>query len=130
MKVRIMIVDDSKFIYEDIKQNLEGTDFEVVAYCKDGVSAVATYPEVRPDIVTMDIIMPNLDGFETAEKIFQMDPEANIIFLSSLAYEETMEQAQRLGSADFLFKPLEKEKLIACLLKIVDTRLNKKAKSQ
>lgn len=130
MKVRVMIVDDSKFIYEDIRQNLDGTDFEVVAYCRDGATAVTTYPEVQPDIVTMDIIMPNMDGFEAAEKIFQMDPNANIIFLSSLAYEETMEQAQRLGSADFLFKPVEKEKLIACLLKIVDTRLNKKSKNQ
>ena len=130
MKVRVMIVDDSKFIYEDIRQNLEDTDFEVVAYCKDGVNAIATYPEVHPDVVTMDIIMPNLDGFETAEKILEMDPEANIIFLSSLAYEDTMEQAQRLGSADFLFKPIEKEKLIASLLKIVDNKLNKKSKTE
>lgn len=130
MKVRIMIVDDSKFIYEDIRQKLEGTDFEIVAYCKDGLNAVATYPEVHPDIVTMDIIMPNLDGFEAAEKIFQTDPEANIIFLSSLAYEETMEQAQSLSAADFLFKPVEKEKLIASLLKIVDTKLSKKAQTQ
>lgn len=130
MKVRVMIVDDSKFIYEDIRSNLEGTDFEVVAYCKDGSNAVATYPEVRPDIVTMDIIMPNLDGFEAAEKIMEYDPNANIIFVSSLAYEETMEQAQRLGAADFLFKPVEKEKLIASLLKVLDTRLNPKTKDQ
>jgi len=117
MSVRIMVVDDSRFVYEDIQRLLANTDFEIVNYCRDGESAVEDYPNVKPDIVTMDIILPEMDGFETAAKIREIDPAARIVFMSSLAYEDTISQAEALGS-DFIFKPINREYLMKSLGKL------------
>ena len=66
MKKKVMVVDDSRMMEHQIKRLLEDTDYEVAAYCENGEDAIARYEEVRPDIVTMDIIMPGIDGLEAA----------------------------------------------------------------
>lgn len=67
MKKRIMVVDDSRIMALQIRKLLENSDYEVVAYCENGEEAIARYGEVQPDLVTMDIIMPGIDGLETAQ---------------------------------------------------------------
>lgn len=112
---RIMVVDDSPFIFEEMKLYLEGTDYELTAHAKDGQTALDTYKEGEFDIVTMDVIMPGMDGFEAAEKLLSLHPSARIVIVSSLAYDETIDRAKRLGAKGYLFKPIEKELLIAAL---------------
>lgn len=112
MSKRIMVVDDSRMIGMQMKNMLEGTDFEVAAYCRDGEEAVDQYSQVKPDLVTMDIIMPGMDGLEAAQAILEEDPEARIIMVSSLAYDDTFEEAMAIGAKGFIDKPFEKEKLI------------------
>lgn len=112
MSKRIMVVDDSRMIGMQMKNMLEGTDFEVAAYCRDGEEAVDQYSQVKPDLVTMDIIMPGMDGLEAAQAILEEDPEARIIMVSSLAYDDTFEEATAIGAKGFIDKPFEKEKLI------------------
>lgn len=112
MGKRIMVVDDSRVIGMQMKNLLEGTDFEVVAYCRDGEEAIAQYSQVKPDLVTMDIIMPGMDGLETAQAILEDNPEARIIMVSSLAYDDTFAEAEAIGAKGFIDKPFEKEKLI------------------
>ncbi len=115
MKKKIMVVDDSRVTEIQIRKLLEGTDFEVVAYCENGEDAIARYDEVQPDLVTMDIIMPGLDGLETAQVILEEHPEARIVMVSSLAYDDTIDEADCIGAKGFLYKPLEQQTFLEAL---------------
>ena len=111
-KYRIMIVDDSRVIYAEMKRMLDGSDFEIAAYCKNGEEALEQYEQAAPDLVTMDIVMPGMDGLETCEELKKKWPEANIFMVSSMAYEDIIDQAVALGAKGFLFKPFTKETLL------------------
>ncbi len=115
MAKRVMVVDDSRVQGVQIRKLLEGTDYEVAHYCRSGEDALAVYDEVKPDVVTMDIIMPGMDGLETAQAILEEYPEARIVMVSSLAYDETFDEAKTIGAKAFLDKPYDKEKLLAAL---------------
>lgn len=118
MGKRIMIVDDSRVVELQMKKMLQDTDYEVAAYCQDGETALAQYGETMPDIVTMDIIMPGMDGFETAKVILNKYPDAKIIMVSSLAYDDTIDEAESIGTKTFIYKPFEKEQLLSALDKV------------
>lgn len=115
MKKRLMVVDDSRVLEYQICKLLEDTDYEVAAYCENGEEAIARYAEVAPDIVTLDIIMPGIDGLETAQVLLDEHPEARIVMVSSLAYDDTMEEADCIGAKGFLYKPLEKQTFLEAL---------------
>ena len=115
MGKRIMIVDDSRVVEMQMKRMLEDTGYEVVSYCQDGETAIAQYGEVLPDLVTMDIIMPGMDGLETARAILEDHPDARIVMVSSLAYDDTIDEAKSIGTKTFIYKPLDKEQLLATL---------------
>lgn len=115
MKKRLMVVDDSHIMELQICKMLEGTDYEVAAYCENGEEAIARYGEVLPDIVTMDIIMPGIDGLEAAQVILEEHPEAKIIMVSSLIYDDTIKEASAIGAKTFLYKPINREGLLKAL---------------
>ena len=115
MAKRVMVVDDSRVQEVQIRSLLEGTDYEVVHYCRSGEDALAVYDEVKPDVVTMDIIMPGMDGLETAQAILEEYPEAKTVMVSSLAYDDTFEEAKAIGAKGFIDKPFDKEKLVGAL---------------
>ena len=118
MLKRIMVVDDSRMIFVQMKSMLADTDFEIAAYCKDGEEAVAQYAQVNPDLVTMDIIMPGMDGLEAAQAILEEHPEAKIIMVSSLAYDDTFEEAKTIGAKGFIDKPFDRNNLLEVLKKV------------
>lgn len=120
MGKRIMIVDDSRVVELQMKKMLEDTDYEVVSYCPDGETAIAQYGEILPDLVTMDIIMPGMDGLETARAIMEEHPDAKIIMVSSLAYDDTIEEAESIGTKTFIYKPFEKEQLLSALDEVLN----------
>lgn len=115
MKKTVMIVDDSLFVYEEMKSMLQDTEFVIAAYVKSGEDAIEKYGEVCPDIVTMDVILPGLDGINTSEEILKRAPDAKIIVVSSLAYDDTIERAKSIGAKAFLYKPIGKKALIDAL---------------
>ena len=119
MKKRLMVVDDSRVLEYQICKLLEDTDYEVAAYCENGEEAIARYEEVRPDIVTMDIIMPGIDGLEAAQIIAEAHPDARIIMSSSLAYEDTLQEAEAVGAKLFLYKPIDRENLLDALEQVM-----------
>ena len=112
---KVMVVDDSRVTENQIRNLLEGSDFEVVAYCENGEEAIARYDEVQPDIVTMDIIMPGIDGLEAAQVLAEMHTDARIVMVSSLAYDDTIKEAEAIGAKMFLYKPLDRERLLRAL---------------
>ena len=120
MAKRIMVVDDSRMIGMQMRNLLEDTDYEVAAYCRDGEEAIDQYGQVQPDLVTMDIIMPGMDGLETAQAILEEHPEAKIIMVSSLAYDDTFEEAKAIGAKGFIHKPFEKEQLLDAFGKVLN----------
>ncbi len=96
---RILVVDDSSFAYNEIADLVPSDEYEVIAHAKDGEEGIRLYEELKPDIVTMDIIMPGIDGMEAAKEIIQKDPTAThkIIMLSSLCDMDTLNEVHALG---------------------------------
>ena len=119
MKKRLMVVDDSRVMELQICKLLEGSDYEVVAYCENGEDAITRYEEILPDVVTMDIIMPGIDGLEAAQIIAEAHPDARIIMISSLAYEDTLQEAEAVGAKLFLYKPIDRETLLDALEQVM-----------
>ena len=112
MSKRIMVVDDSRLARVQLGDVLEGTDYEIASYVRSGEDAIEQYDAVKPDLVTMDIIMQGMDGLDAAEVILKNHPDARIVMISSLAYEDTFERAKAIGARGFIDKPFHQEQLI------------------
>lgn len=115
MGKNILVVDDSVFIFEELMHMLKDTPYQIVGHAKTGEAALELYENLHPDIVTMDIILPGIDGFEAAKDILDNHAEAKIIMVSSLAYDDTMEESKKIGACGFIFKPIEKDTLLEAL---------------
>lgn len=115
MSTTIMVVDDSPFASKQIKDIVEDNGYEVIGYAKDGEEAIELYKELKPDIVILDIIMPGLNGLETAEIFKKQDPAVKILMLSSLCDAGTMEEVKSIGVKHLIPKPLEADVLLASL---------------
>lgn len=111
-KHNIMVVDDSRVVYAEMKRMLEGSEIEIVGYCRSGEEALEQYEALRPELVTLDIVMPGMDGLETCEKLRERYPDAQIFMVSSMAYDDMIDRAAALGAKGFLFKPFTKESLL------------------
>ena len=120
MKKKIMIVDDSRMLLMQLQHILSETEYEIAAYCQDGETAIAKYEEILPDLVTMDIIMPGIDGLEAAKAILESHPDAKIVMLSSLVYEDTLKEAKAIGARAFIYKPFEKEQVLDTVKKVLE----------
>lgn len=122
MSKRIMIVDDSRVVQLQMMKVLEDTDYEVVAYCRSGEEALEMYDQIEPDLVTMDIIMPGMDGLETTRHLLEEHPEACVLMVSSLAYDDTIDEAKEIGARGFVYKPFDREQMLEALEKaLADT---------
>ena len=104
MGKKILVVDDSSIMRKMIKQTLHDQHHTVAGEAKNGKDAVEMYKSLRPDIVTMDITMRDMDGFEAAKEILSVDPEARIIFLSNLDEDKYSRDAKRLGAVGYVNK--------------------------
>lgn len=107
-----MVVDDSRLVRVQLGDVLEGTDYEIVAHCRSGEDAIRRYGEVKPDLVTMDIIMQGMDGLDASALILKEHPDARIVMISSLAYDDTYEKARAIGAKGFVDKPFHQEQLV------------------
>ena len=96
-KYRILVVDDSRVVHEQMKKMLEGSEIEIVGFCRTGEEVIGQYEKLRPDLVTMDIIMPGIDGLEACKKLKEKWPEANIFMVSSMAYDDMIDGAVEAG---------------------------------
>lgn len=112
MSKRIMVVDDSRLVLVQLGDILAGTDYEIAAFCRSGEDAIARYGEVKPDLVTMDIIMQGMDGLDASALILKEHPDARIVMVSSLAYDDTFEKAKAIGAKGFVDKPFHQEQLL------------------
>lgn len=111
---RIMIVDDALFMRQMLSKILTGEGHEICAEAANAKEAVERYRECRPELVTMDIVMPlmeELDGIGAVKEILQFDPQAKILLISAMSQQPIVVEAIRLGAKDFLSKPVNPERL-------------------
>lgn len=111
IKVRIMVVDDSMLMRNKLIKVLEGLRYEVVETASDGVEAIEKFRECLPDIVTMDISMPNMNGIKAVEAIIEEFPKANIIMLSAINQKALVVEAIEKGAKHYIVKPFSEEKI-------------------
>ncbi|MDD2422435.1 MAG: response regulator [Heliobacteriaceae bacterium] len=109
---RILVVDDMTYVRAVLKKILVQAGHEVVGEATDGAEAVSEYQEIRPDLVTMDITMPNVDGIAALKAIRQLDTEARVIMCSAMGQEAFVKQAILSGACDFIVKPFRPEKIV------------------
>lgn len=104
--LRILVVDDSKFLVKNLKRILESLDMDVVGMAHDGVEGLAAFKEHHPDVTLLDVTMPNMDGLQCLTEIRALDPDARVVMLSAIRDPETVERCLSGGASDFLQKPI------------------------
>ena len=115
---RVLIVDDTAFMRLSLKAMLEKNGFEVIGEAENGSVAVIKYKELRPDIVTMDITMPVMDGLQALKEIRQFDSNSKIVMISALGQESYVREAVMLGAKGFVIKPFKEDYVIQTLRKL------------
>lgn len=118
---RIMIVDDAAFMRLILKQMLASHDLEVVAEAANGLEAIRQYEIHRPDVVTMDITMPEMDGVEAVKQLKAVDPDVKVIMCSAMGQQQMILSAIGAGAIDFIVKPYQADRVISSIKKALRT---------
>jgi len=115
MSKRVLIVDDAVFMRMMVKDILQKNGFEVVGEAENGLIGVEQYKETNPDIVTMDITMPEMNGIEATREIKKYDPNAKVIMCSAMGQQAMVMDAIKEGAIDFIVKPFNAERVLEAL---------------
>lgn len=116
---KILIVDDDQFMRFSLKTMLEKNGFEVVAEAENGAVGVEKYKKYKPDLVTMDITMPEMEGTEALKLIREFDPDAKVVMVSAMGQEAFVKESIILGAKTFIVKPFKEDHIIKTLNQIL-----------
>ena len=114
----VLIVDDSSIMRRIMKNILTNNGYEVVGEASDGKTGVKKYKELRPDIVTMDVVMDEMDGLEALSRIMGENQDASVVMVSSMGQEIMVRDAIVLGAKNYLLKPFDEQQVVAALKKL------------
>ncbi len=109
---RVLIVDDTKFMRNILASILKKKDLEIAGEAVNGSEAIEKYRELKPDLVTMDIIMPEVDGIQAVKEILKFDPEARILMCSAMGQQALVIEAIQAGAKDFVIKPFQPTRVL------------------
>jgi two-component system chemotaxis response regulator CheY len=118
MAKRILITDDALFMRVTLKNILSGGGYEVVGEASNGVEAIELYKSLKPDIVTMDITMPEMDGIQALKEIRAFDANARVIMCTAMGQKNLVVEAIQSGAKDFIVKPFQPERVIEAVAKV------------
>jgi len=119
MGKNILICDDAAFMRMMIKDILSKNGYTVAGEAENGAKAVEKYAEVKPDLVLMDITMPEMDGIQALKKIKEADPAANVIMCSAMGQQAMVIEAIQSGAKDFIVKPFQADRVLEAVKKVV-----------
>lgn len=117
MPKRLLIVDDAMFMRMMIRDVAVEAGWEIAGEAANGEEALVLYESTRPDLVTLDLVMPKMGGLETLKEILRMDPKARVVIVSALDQKATLVETIREGAIDFIVKPFERERILGVLAK-------------
>lgn len=117
MMKKVMIVDDAPFMRTMIREILQPFGFEIVAEAGDGDEVLALYQQHRPDVVTLDIVMPRMSGLEALKRLVAAEPRAKVIMVTAIDQREALMEAIKIGAADFIVKPFDDERVLSAVKK-------------
>ncbi|MBL8993631.1 MAG: response regulator [Spirochaetia bacterium] len=117
--IRVLVVDDSKFIAKQLAQILTSEMYEVCGTAEDGNEAVKKFMELSPDVTTLDITMPNLDGLGALDQIIKYNPKAKVVMVSALGKEDTVKDALTRGAVNFIVKPFNRNQVLERFRKVL-----------
>jgi two-component system, chemotaxis family, chemotaxis protein CheY len=112
---RILVVDDAAFMRKMVGDALTRGGHEVVGEAGNGLEAVARYQELKPEVTTLDITMPEKDGISALREIIELDPSAKIIMCSALGQESKVLESIKLGAKDFVVKPFQADRVLEAI---------------
>ncbi len=121
MGAKILIADDLSFMRMIQKEILSERGYTIVGEASDGIEAVSKYQSLNPDLVLLDITMPNMNGLEAMRRIFTINPKARVIMCSALGQQNLIVEAIRAGVKDFIVKPFKPERILSAIDKALRT---------
>jgi two-component system chemotaxis response regulator CheY len=116
---RVLIVDDARIIRNILRALMQKIGLKVVGEAVNGAEGIRMYEELRPDLVTMDITMPVVDGIAATRAILGSDPNARIIMVTSVGQEQVMKEAIVMGARDFIVKPFNEERIVSAIRRVL-----------
>ena len=116
-KARILIVEDAAFMRAQLKDMIESGGYEIIAQAANGTEAVHLFKQYRPDLVTMDITMPEMSGIAALEEIMKFDPLARVIMCSAVGQQNFVIASIQAGAKDFIVKPLQRDRILSAIAK-------------
>ena len=119
MAKRVLICDDAAFMRMMIKDILTKNGYEIAAEAENGIKAVEKYNETKPDLVMMDITMPEMDGIQALKKIKEVDASANVIMCSAMGQQAMVIESIQSGARDFIVKPFNQDRVLEAVKKAV-----------
>ena len=119
MSRRLLVIDDALIIREMIKDAAREDGWEIAGHATNGQEGIEQFEKLRPDAVSLDLVMPEYDGMHALRGIKAMDRNAQVLIVSALDQAEILKEALRAGAADFIAKPFQKPRLLAALQKMV-----------
>lgn len=115
---KVMIVDDAMFMRAVLKNILEKEGYEIVAEASNGLEAVSNFEKYQPDIVTMDITMPEMDGIVALKEILKIDSKAKVCMVSAMGQDQVIIESVKSGAKDFIVKPFHAEDVLSKMSKL------------
>jgi two-component system, chemotaxis family, chemotaxis protein CheY len=115
---RVLVVDDAMIMRKLIRDVAVEAGWEVAGEAANGAEAVALYEKLRPDLVTMDLVMPVMGGNEALRRIRAADPDARVLVVTALDQKQTLTESIRDGAIDFIVKPFDRERILGFLKKV------------
>ena len=122
--MKLLIVDDSSIMQRTIQKNLNDYDLEIVGTASNGSQAIELVKTYKPDVITMDITMPEMDGIKCLENIMTIHPTAKVMMITALSDKLTGLQALEKGARGFIYKPINSENLTRALDKLLKRNVN------
>ena len=119
MGKKVLIVDDAAFMRMMLKDILTKNGYEVVGEAENGAKAVEKYGELKPDLVTMDITMPEMDGISALKNIRSMDSNAKVVMCSAMGQQAMVIEAIQAGARDFIVKPFQADRVLEAVKKVI-----------